>query len=89
MRKQYSPVLSFCLMVLVVAAMVCAMYTSSAEAGNLCMHVDLCFFFLLLKKDIACVRLISYFYMCFVKLFRPQNFVLSSYILKFERYHLC
>jgi hypothetical protein len=45
MRKQYSPVLSFCLMVLVVAAMVCAMYTSSAEAGNLCMHVRLVFFF--------------------------------------------
>ncbi|CAD6213679.1 unnamed protein product [Miscanthus lutarioriparius] len=34
MRKQYSPVLSFCLMVLVVAAMVCVMYTSSAEAGR-------------------------------------------------------
>jgi hypothetical protein len=62
MRKQYSPVLSFCLIVLVVAAMVCAMYTSSAEAGNLRMHVDLSsVFFLLLKKDIACVRLISYF----------------------------
>jgi hypothetical protein len=34
MRKQYSPVLSFCLMALVVAAMVCVMYTTSAQAGK-------------------------------------------------------
>ncbi|KAG2547667.1 hypothetical protein PVAP13_9KG152600 [Panicum virgatum] len=32
--KQYSSAFSFCLMLLVVAAMVCVIYTSSVDAGR-------------------------------------------------------
>jgi hypothetical protein len=54
------------------------------------MHVDLSsVFFPSFEKRYRMCAFNKLLCMCFMKLFRPQNFVLSSYILKIERYHLC